>query len=157
MLTIHWLLSHGVVFTITQSSPPFPSCLPVSTPPIHYSFLPTLHFFSPPPAVLPSYVRTLLPSSPVALPFRSPLLPFMLDSPFLLFPPHSFSPPLLLPLVLSLPAHLDLSGSSTGDDLSRLPFCKEPALPSEGEGLSLDHMSVSERSGRGNKGEGKEG
>ena len=48
----------------------------------------------------------------------------------------------------SLPAHLDLSGSSTGDDLSLLPFCKEPAPPSEGEGLSLDHMSVSEGSGR---------
>ena len=49
--------------------------------------------------------------------------------------------------VSSLPAHLDLSASSTGDDLSLLPFCKEPSPPSEGEGMSLDHMSVSERVG----------
>ena len=34
-----------------------------------------------------------------------------------------------------------------GDDLSLLPFCKEPSPPSEGEGMSLDHMSVSERVG----------
>ena len=54
----------------------------------------------------------------------------------------------------SLPAHLDLSGSSTGDDLSLLPFCKEPAPPSEGEGLSLDHMSVSEGEWQGSEGEG---
>ena len=48
----------------------------------------------------------------------------------------------------SVGAHCSLlSRPSTGDDLSLLPFCKEPAPPSEGEGLSLDHMSVSE--GRG--------
>ena len=71
---------------------------------------------------------------PVHLAFPSPL-PSPLPVPFY---------PSLLPLIPSLPAHLDLSGSSTGDDLSLLPFCKEPAPPSEGEGLSLDHMSVSE-------------
>ena len=32
---------------------------------------------------------------------------------------------------LSLPAHLDLSGSSTGDNLSPLPFCKEPGPASQ--------------------------
>ena len=54
--------------------------------------------------------------------------------------------------VSSLPAHLDLSASSTGDDLSLLPFCKEPSPPREGEGMSLDHMSVSERVGERLKG-----
>ena len=72
-------------------------------------------------------------------------LPSSRCSPCITFPFLSHSSlPSLSPLIPSLPAHLDLSGSSTGDDLSLLPFCKEPALSSEGEGLSLDHMRVSE-------------
>ena len=59
----------------------------------------------------------------------------------------------------SLSAHLDLSGSSTGDDLSLylLPFCKEPGPHSKEEGLSLDHMSVSEGEMQSSEEEGKEG
>ena len=74
---------------------------------------------------------------------------------FSLFSPHSSSSHdmyLLLPFPPpSLPAHLDLSSSSMGDDLSLLPFCKEPSPPSEGEGLSLDHMSVSGGMGGGDE------
>ena len=72
------------------------------------------------------------PTFPPPLPYPS-LLP---SPPFPSSPSLPFPPP-------SLPAHLDLSSSSMGDDLSLLPFCKEPSPPSEGEGLSLDHMSVS--------------
>ena len=94
--------------------------------------------------VLLSTLEFLLPSP----------LPSFLCSPCITSP---FPLPSPLPLIPSLPAHLDLSGSSTGDDLSLLPFCKEPTPPSEGEGLSLDHMSVSEGSGRESEGEGRKG
>ena len=114
VLTIHWLLSRGVYHYSVFSSLSL-YCLPVSTPPIlfspYFNFSPLLSF--PPMCVLYSpHLLLLSPSIPLSSPFPSI--------------PLSFPIPSLLPLVPSLPAHLDLSGSSTGDDLSLLPFCKEP-------------------------------
>ena len=114
----------------------------------------------PPPICFHSLTLSMTLSTPLQSTFLSLLLhaPFLLFFPPLLSPTPSFSIPSHTSLPISslppsLPAHLDLSGSFTEDDLSLLPFCKEPSPPSEGEGLSLDHMSVS-KGGWG--GEGRE-
>ena len=134
-----------MVFTITQSSLPFPFFLPfplLLAPASTYTsyslfvYLSTLQFL----LLCPLLFSLCSPciTSPFPLPLFSPLpIPFTVPPP-LSSPPPFTPPPPLLPLVPSLPARLDLSGSSTGDDLSLLPFCKEPAPPSEREELSLD-------------------
>ena len=133
LVTVTWCLPlFSFLFPFPSSSPSL-CCLLLllRTPPIHSLFTsPHFNFYSSVPFFSPF---VLLASPPHSLSHSS--LPS---------PPPFTPPPPLLPLIPSLPAHLDLSGSSTGDDLSLLPFCKEPAPPNEGEGLSLDHMSVSE-------------
>ena len=152
LVTVTWCLPLLSLLLPFPSSSPSLYCLLLllRTPPIHSLFTsPHFNFYSSVPFLSPSVLLASLPSSFHSLSHSSLPSPFPLPSPL-------HSPP-LPPLIPSLPAHLDLSGSSTGDDLSLLPFCKEPALPSEGEGLSLDHMSMSEGSGRDSEEESRKG
>ena len=152
VLTIHWLLSHGVVFTITSYSLllPFPLLLACVHTPYSLFLSPHTSLFLPSPcrpSLLCAYSIPLI-SSCFTLSFPS--------SP--LYPRFPF-PSLPSPFILPSPPSPSCSQSAGTSRLEWLLYRgrQEPALPSEGEGLSLDHMSVSEGSGKGNKGEGKEG